>query len=199
MNELKPIEYGYRRVLLTAQLAEQYGTTGDRVKKNYNNNKERYKERVDYVCLQGEELRTFKCEVPNLDLAENINKLYLWYEHGALLHAKSLGTDRAWEVYGELVDTYFKARQALFPQDYPAALRALADEAEKRMQLQWENAQQKQIIGGLKPKADYLDMILNSKALVTITQIAKDYGMSGQAINRKLHELGIQYEQGGQM
>ena len=56
----------------------------------------------------------------------------------------------------------------------------------------------KQIIGELKPKADYTDRILNSKSLVSITQIAKDYGMSGKAMNGKLHELGIIYKLGSQ-
>lgn len=55
-----------------------------------------------------------------------------------------------------------------------------------------------QIIGELKPRADYTDKILQNKGLVTITQIAKDYGMSGQEMNQKLHELGIQYKQSGQ-
>lgn len=59
-------------------------------------------------------------------------------------------------------------------------------------------AQQKQIISELKPKADYLDNILHSKSLVTITQIAKDYGMSGQTLNEKLKDLKIQYKQNGQ-
>lgn len=57
---------------------------------------------------------------------------------------------------------------------------------------------QKQIIGELRPKADYTDRILKNKGLVTITQIAKDYGMSGQAMNSLLHELGVQYKQSGQ-
>lgn len=55
-----------------------------------------------------------------------------------------------------------------------------------------------QIIGELKPKADYLDRILKSKSLVTITQIAKDYGMSGQRLNAILHEKEIQYKVGEQ-
>ena len=59
-------------------------------------------------------------------------------------------------------------------------------------------AKQTQLIGELKPKADYTDRILQSKSLVTITQIAKDYGMSGAAINEKLHELGVIYKLGGQ-
>lgn len=59
-------------------------------------------------------------------------------------------------------------------------------------------AKQTQLIGELKPKADYTDRILNSKSLVTITQIAKDYGMSGAAMNEKLHEMGVIYKLGGQ-
>lgn len=55
-----------------------------------------------------------------------------------------------------------------------------------------------QVIGELKPRADYTDKILRNPGLVTITQIAKDYGMSGQEMNRKLHELGIQFKQSGQ-
>lgn len=55
-----------------------------------------------------------------------------------------------------------------------------------------------QVIGELKPKADYTDKILKNPGLVTITQIAKDYGMSGQEMNRILHELGIQFKQSGQ-
>lgn len=55
-----------------------------------------------------------------------------------------------------------------------------------------------QIIKELKPKADYTDSILKNKGLVTITQIAKDYGMSGQEMNELLHDLGVQYKQSGQ-
>lgn len=62
--------------------------------------------------------------------------------------------------------------------------------------LQLENAQQKQVIGELKPKADYLDRILKSKSIVTISYIAKDYGMTAQALNKKLHDLGVQYKIG---
>lgn len=47
-------------------------------------------------------------------------------------------------------------------------------------------------------KANYVDMILQSKSLVTITQIAKDYGMSGRKLNKILKELKIQYKVGGQ-
>lgn len=53
-----------------------------------------------------------------------------------------------------------------------------------------------QQVNELKPSADYCDLILKNKSLVTITQIAKDYGMSGKAMNALLNELKVQYKQG---
>lgn len=49
----------------------------------------------------------------------------------------------------------------------------------------------------LKPKADYCDRILSNKGLVTITSIAKNYGMSARKFNELLHELGVQFSQSG--
>lgn len=53
-----------------------------------------------------------------------------------------------------------------------------------------------QRVNELTPKASYYDLVLSNKSLVTITQIAKDYGMSGQSMNHKLHDLGVIYKQG---
>ena len=75
---------------------------------------------------------------------------------------------------------------------------ALKEEKERIQALEIENAQQKQIIGELKPRADYTDRILSNKGLVTITQIAKDYGMSGRKMNKILEDLHVQYKQSGQ-
>lgn len=75
---------------------------------------------------------------------------------------------------------------------------ALKDEQEKNERLTAQVKQQKQTIGELKPKAIYYDSILANPGLVTITQIAKDYGMSGKKLNKLLHECGIQYKINGQ-
>jgi phage antirepressor YoqD-like protein len=79
------------------------------------------------------------------------------------------------------------------------SIAAQLEEKEKENQvLQLENKAKSQIINELKPKADYTDTILKNKGLVTITQIAKDYGMTGQAMNELLHDLKIQYKQSDQ-
>ena len=84
--------------------------------------------------------------------------------------------------------------QYKLPATYKEALLQLVEAEEEKERLQLENKQKDQIIGELKPKADYTDVILKSKSLVTITQIAKDYGMSGQEMNSLLHELKVQYK-----
>ncbi|AUA36811.1 anti-repressor [Clostridioides difficile] len=88
--------------------------------------------------------------------------------------------------------------QTKLPTTYKEALQHLIEQVEVNEQLQLESKMKDQVIKELKPKADYTDMILKNKGLVTITQIAKDYGMSGKEMNKILHERGIQYKQSGQ-
>lgn len=112
MNELQIITQNNERVLTTARLAEQYGTTERRVSENFNANKSRYTEGKHYYCLEGKTLKDFKNNYGiSVSVGERTAKLYLWTEKGALLHAKSLNTDKAWQVYEFLVDNYFNPKQ----------------------------------------------------------------------------------------
>jgi len=82
------------------------------------------------------------------------------------------------------------------PKSFAEALRLAAQLEEEKEAFQLQNAQSQQIISELKPKATYYDLILQNKSTVSITKIAKDYGMSGQALNNLLHELDVQFKQG---
>lgn len=73
----------------------------------------------------------------------------------------------------------------------------LKEERQAKLVLKQQNSVLLQQNNELKPKADYVDSILANKSLVTITFIAKDYGMSGTAMNKLLHDLGVQYNQSG--
>lgn len=75
-----------------------------------------------------------------------------------------------------------------------AALTQLKEERERRKQLECQTLIQRQQIAEMQPKASYYDLILQNKNTVPITQIAKDYGMSGRKFNELLHELGVQYK-----
>ncbi len=104
------VEYEGVRVLTSSQIADAYETDSNTLNKNFNRNKERYIEGKHYICLTGDDLRDFRAK-GQIDVLPNANKLYLWTEKGALLHAKSLNTDKAWEVYDRLVENYFRVRE----------------------------------------------------------------------------------------
>ena len=201
MNNLQIIVHKNQRVLTTKNLANSYGTTPRRISENYTEHKERYIEGKHFYCLEGDVLKAFKMEYGNSVVANTVNKLYIWTERGAFLHAKSLNTDKAWEVYDSLVEHYFKSREAksnMLPTTYKEALLQLVAQIEENEKLQLTNKMKDQQIAELKPKADYCDVILQNKGLVNISQIAKDYGMSATYMNKKLHDLGVQYKQGNQ-
>ena len=71
----------------------------------------------------------------------------------------------------------------------------LKEEREVRKALEIENKVQSQQIAELQPKATYYDLILQCNSLLSMTEIAKDYGKSAKGMNKLLHELGIQYSQ----
>ena len=126
MNKLTVTEYQNQRILTTAQLAESYETTDRRISENFNANRDRYQEGKHFYCLENEALAQFKNEYGNSVIAANVNKLYLWTEKGCLHHAKSLGTDKAWEVFEMLEETYFNKQQALRPMSQAEILAGLA-------------------------------------------------------------------------
>ena len=99
---------------------------------------------------------------------------------------------------GKQARQYFIAVEKEFnsPEKIMARALRIADETINRLSL--VTKKQEQVIGELKPKADYVDSILKNPGLVTITQISKDYGLSGAALNKKLNELGVQYKQSDQ-
>lgn len=113
MNELQITEYKSIRVLTTQQIAEAYGSDTRVISNNFNRNKERYIEGKHYICLEDGEKREFVDHHQIDDGSKKASKLYLWTEKGAFLHAKSLNTDTAWEVYDRLVDNYFEKPKAV--------------------------------------------------------------------------------------
>ncbi|PWM27445.1 MAG: hypothetical protein DBX48_03595 [Limosilactobacillus fermentum] len=112
MNGLQKVEFNGTLVLTTQQIAEAYETDTKIIQKNFSRNKERYIEGKHFICLEGEELKEFKTK-RHFDDSSRLNKLYLWTQKGAFLHAKSLNTDKAWDVYDALVDEYFQKRNEL--------------------------------------------------------------------------------------
>lgn len=72
------------------------------------------------------------------------------------------------------------------------------EEEEHRRLLSKNVMIQSEIIKDLTPRAELADKVLNSRALVTTTLLAQDYGMTAQQLNKLLNTLGVQYKTGNQ-
>ncbi|MBQ4599120.1 MAG: ORF6N domain-containing protein [Ruminiclostridium sp.] len=206
-TNIQVIEMQGVRVLTTAQLAESYGTDTNTITQNFKRNKNRYEEGKHYVCLKGEDLRAFKSEMTNCHFAKNLNVLYLWTERGALLHAKSLNTDTAWEVYDRLVETYFRAKKA------QAALNELSPQLQFMIRMETEQNALKAKVADIEQRLDSMtaepepeppkalpkkwserekDYLRKAYALgQTDTEIAADLGRTVDSIKNKRRVLGL--------
>lgn len=184
MERLQVIEKNGERVLLTSQIAESYGTTAKVISNNFIRNQERYTEGKHFYCLEGEVKREF-CNRHQIEDGSKATKLYLWTEKGALLHAKSLGTDKAWEVYDYLVESYFNkkidkidlANAILNPDTIIQLATALKEEQSKSKLLEVKVSEltvDKQI---MQPKADYFDELVDRNLLTGIRDTANELGI----------------------
>lgn len=132
VSNLSVLEYQSNRVLTTQQLADVYETETNNIVKNFSRNEDRFIEGRDYHLLQGDKLKLFKSNMTNSHFAPNLNKLYLWTERGANRHCKILDTNKAWEQFDMLEETYFRAKEMFsLPKTLPEALRMAAELAEK--------------------------------------------------------------------
>lgn len=111
MQDLQVIKVKGQRVLTTKQIAEVYGADVGTIQHNFRYSKKNYQLGKHYIELSGKDLHEFKDDPKMYEQIKYAKHLYLWTEKGALLHAKSLNTDKAWEVYEYLVDFYFRAKE----------------------------------------------------------------------------------------
>lgn len=114
-GNLAVVEYENKRVLTSNQLAEAYETEPRRISENFIANKNRYLHGKHFYRLEGVAKRDFLNHTEITDSSKNAKVIYLWTQNGTLLHAKSLNTDKAWEVYQNLVEFYFNIKEEHIP------------------------------------------------------------------------------------
>ena len=191
-TEISIKEYSGQRVVTFKDIDAVHGRPDGTARKRFNDNRDRFVEGEDYFVRKTDEaMNEFGIAAPN--------GLVLITESGYLMLVKSFTDDLAWKVQRELVKTYFRAKEiCVVPKDYPSALRALADAEEARLALLAENEQQRQAIADFEPIKHYVDTILESPSTLTTTQIAADYDLSAQRLNKILKSAGIQHNVNGQ-
>lgn len=122
-----PIVYQGTPVLTTDMLAHAYEVEPKQIRQNYANNKERFVEGKHFFSVSGQELKTFLLCVENFDsqISPKVRVLTLWTERGAARHAKMLNSDKAWDVFEMLEETFFHVAKTE-PAENPGKLPSLS-------------------------------------------------------------------------
>lgn len=108
---LSPITYKGIPCISTEMLAQAYEVEINSIQKNFSCNRERFTEGKHFFALAGDELRAFKnclTESKSVQIDKRARNFTLWTERGAARHAKMLNSDRAWDVFELLEETFFR-------------------------------------------------------------------------------------------
>jgi len=138
-----------------------------------------------------------------LEPNKNIRRMLLINESGLYqaIFGSKLPTAKAFKrwVTSEVLPSIRRtgAYGVQVPRTLKEALQLALEQEEKLEALQLDNSIKTQQIAELQPKATYYDLILQCRDLLSMTEIAKDYGMSATGFNKMLYEFGIQYKQSG--
>ena len=177
MSDLIPVEYRAERVLTTEQLAQAYECEPKQIKQNFNNNKAHFEEGRHYYKVEGDELKDLRVENIDLQISPKTRCLYLWTRRGASRHSKMLGTDRAWEMFDALEESYFNPR--------PKALTPAEQMAQGLLAAQKLLAEKDKRIEEMRPKEIFADAVSVSKTDILIGDLAKLIKQNGHDIGQK--------------
>ena len=184
------ITYQGRVICLTQQLTQFYNCTEKNIHDNHANNRDRFEEGKHFIKLEGAALQAFK-EQPEVIgvVAKRAAHLILWTERGAARHAKMLETDKAWDVFEQLEEAYFRSSGPPAPAlpnfaDPVAAARAWADAKECE---QIAVAQ----LALAAPKVVYADAMLNADGTVLVRDAAKTIGVPVRKLEKALRDKGV--------
>lgn len=169
--ELPIVERSGGRVVALAMVDHVHRRPEGTARRNFREHRHRFIEGEDfYELTQSDEIRRLGFTRPQ---GGTPSKVILLTETGYLMLVKSFTDDLAWTVQRQLVKTYFRQSEtpvAIAPRDYPSALRALADAAERSAS---EIAIRDEGIALLEPRSDALARIADSNGSICLTDAAK--------------------------
>ena len=105
-----PLSYQGVPVLTTEMLAQAYEVEPYQIRQNFRNNRERFVEGKHFFIITSGELKEFRLQVESFysQISPKVRALTLWTERGAARNAKMLDSDRAWDVFELLEETFFR-------------------------------------------------------------------------------------------
>ena len=99
---------------------------------------------------------------------------------------------------GKEVRKYFIQVEKDFNSPEKIMARALLMADKKITNLTMQNNHLQLELKEAQKQARYLDLIIESKGALRVSQIAQDYGMTANKLNKVLYELGVQHKVNGQ-
>lgn len=167
-------------------------TTSRNVAETFGKEHKHILEAVDNLTAENSTVKNMFAEDSYKNTRGREYRQVLMTKDGFTLLAMGFNGKKAIEFKLAYIEQFNKMEQQLkqqLPGTYKEALLQLVEQVESNERLELENKE-------LKPKADYFDKYIKNKGTMTIGVIAENYGMSAMAMNKLLHELGIQYKQG---
>lgn len=112
-----PLSYQGVPVLTTEMLAQAYEVEPYQIRQNFRNNRERFVEGKHFFIITSGELKGFRLQVESFysQISPKVRALTLWTERGAARNAKMLDSDRAWDVFELLEETFFRVVRPASP------------------------------------------------------------------------------------
>lgn len=193
MNDLIKVNYDTEQPTVLARELHEVLNIGTQYTKWFERMKEYgFSENVDFKAIsqkrltaQGNETTYIDHEI-SIDMAKQICMIQRSPE-GKQIRQYFIDLEKAWNTPEQIM-----ARALQFASKQIESLKGECKFLGEQV------VEQQKIISELEPKANYVDTILQSKSLVLMTQIAKDYGMSARKMNQILNDLKVQYKANGQ-
>jgi hypothetical protein len=180
-TEVQIIEHEGERVLTTKQLADGYDCEPVQIRQNFLNNQARFVEGIHYYKLEGDELKSFKTSLGESKISTDLKyapSIMLWTRRGASRHCKMLGTDKAWDMFDLLEDSYFNpAPKQLSPLEILAQQANALVEQEKQLKaLQAKQEAQAQELQGMRDVIQLSSAVWRKETTSLLNKIARSRG-----------------------
>lgn len=196
VDDVEVKEINGQRVVTFKDIDELHGRVEGTARKRFSDNKGRFIEGEDYFFVQSSSLDGRNSDIQKF--VNNAGTIFLT-ESGYLMLVKSFTDDLAWGIQRKLINGYFKVRNVgQLPTNFAEALRLAASLEEEKQKLITQNLLLEQRMSEYEPKLTYLDTILKSNDCLLVSQIAEDYGLTAQELNKILNNQGIQHKMNGQ-
>ena len=194
-NILRIVEYKGEKVISSYDIARLHNKEVKRVNEQFERNKERLKEGIDYFLISVEEFSKSLSATQNF-IPNNVKDIKLFTERGYLKLTKSFTDDLSWEVQDLLVDSYFKLKEIISLKDslLLGILKAEGDvdkalainvyETQYVKPLEIKVEKQAVYIEKAKPKIAFHDAVTQSSSTVDMGVAAKLLNFKGIGRNK---------------